>query len=206
MKKTEIIFGILLLISFILRFFLVPGGIILSVFSLSILALLYQVFGIVIFNNIKIRNLFKKESFRGVSAIQLIGSVGVGFGLSMVCIGVLYKLQNWPGANFTTIVGLSIIILLTLITFIEYLKSKRNYFSRILKRVVLFGIFGFVFLSLNSMSITKIEYRNHPDYLKAIENYLNDTTNDTLKEKMEYEYLKTFMSEEELKLYHEYNN
>ncbi len=206
MKKTEIIFGLLLLISFILRFFLVPGGVILSVFSLSILAFLYQVFGIVIFNNIKIRNLFKKESFSGVSAIQLVGSIGVGFGLSIVCIGILFKLQNWPGANFTTIIGLSIIIFLTLITFIEYLKSKRNYFSRILKRVVLFGIFGFIFLSLNSMSITKIEYRNHPDYLKALENYLNDTTNDTLIQKMEYEYLKTFMSEEELKLYDEYNN
>ncbi len=204
MKKLEIIFGSLLVISFILRLMLIPGGTFLSVVILSLLSLLYLIFSFIIFNPVKSDNLLKQESYSNIGRFKIINSVVFGLGLSILCIGILYKLQGWPGPNNTITIGLSLIMISSLFAFVKHLKSKDSYFSGLLIRVFIFGLLGVVFMSVSSIDIFRFEYRNHPEYIQAFENYLSDPNNETLREKMEYEYKRTYMSEEEIEFYLEF--
>jgi len=257
MKKSEKIFGILFVIAIIFKFALYPGGAFILTVSLTSLACIYFYFGFAFFNNIKLKNVFSRKSYEGISALRILGSIGTGLGLSTVCLGILLKISHWPGGGVMLGIGLIIIVFISTILLVKYLRSKSNlyimigagiglglfctwalsvsfnlpiynryplfqsgvfiilvasfialinyyrskndFYIAILSRIMLIGGLGLL-LTLKSfdLAITKIQYRNHPDLVKAYERYLNNPGNDEAHRQWRIEVEKTYAPQDEI--------
>ena len=201
MIKLEKILGIIVVIGLILKFTLIPGGGILLTLSLMTLACLYYPLGFALLNRIGFKQIFKKESYKGLSALRIIGAIGAGIAFSAICVGILFKLQHWTGANINLIAGLIPTLIVLVIALIKYLKAKGEFYIGILKRIAIIGTLGLLFICISDLTIAKIQFRNHPDYIKAYEMYLDNPQDEDLRQKLHIEYLKATMPKEEVEMY-----
>ena len=161
------------------------------ILTLGTLAFLYYPFGFALFNRIGFRQIFKKKSYEGLSALRIFGSIGAGMAFSAICMGILFKIQRWAGANLMLIDGLVPTFIILIIALIKYFKTKGKFYIEILKRTAIIGALGLLFFYTSTLTIVKIRFRNHPDYIKAYEMYLNNPEDEELKQKLDNEYLKT---------------
>ena len=145
MKRFEIIFGIVFLIAVIFKIADWPGGSILGTISLTLLACFYFLFGFAFFNKIRLKNIFSKDSYKEISVLRIIGSIGFGWGLSTVCMGILFKMMHWPGGNIQLGVGLTQIFVITIIALIKFFQSKNDFYKNVLLRIAIIGGFGLIF-------------------------------------------------------------
>ncbi len=204
MKKFEKTLVVLILVSLIMKFSFIMGGDILAILSISLLILVYYPLGFAFFNQVRLRDIFKKDSYKGVSGLRVFGAIVVGMGLSATCLGILFKLENWPGSNFNLMVGLVTTLIVSIIALIKFFKSKDNYYRQILKRTAIIGGLGLLLTALPDLTLQKIQYRNHPEYIKAYEEYLSNPENKELKQKIELEHKKATMTEKEFEIYQKY--
>jgi hypothetical protein len=195
MKKTEITVLIISMIAIVLNFLLVPGGSVLTIVSLSFLATIYFYFSFALFNNIRFRNVFKKESYKNISSQKMIGSIGAGVALSLTAIGVLFKLLSWPGASVNLMAGLLGLMIVATIATIKFSNNKSNYYLPIFKRITLFGVLGFVLPLTPRSTFIDLKYRNHMDYADALKNSIADPTNKELHKILDEERTKMEQSE-----------
>ena len=170
MKRFEIIFGIVFLIALVLKFTLIPGGGILATVSLMPLAIFYCFLSFAYFNNIKLKNIFSTKSYRGISTLRITGSIGTGLGLSAICMGILFKIQHWPGGDFFSTVGLIAVIIVAIIAFIKFLRSKNDFYKKVLLRIAIIGSLWLLLLFAADLGLAaaKIHYPNHPDYILVL--------------------------------------
>ncbi|MGC1392429.1 MAG: hypothetical protein WA816_15440, partial [Bacteroidales bacterium] len=182
-------------------FFLIPlGGTILSLSTMS-LAIFYYIFGFAFFNQVEVKNLFKKEAYKESSVLKIAGAIVTGIGLSTTSLGILFKVQKWPLANENIMAGLFFIIIVSAIAIFKFLKNKNVYYKRILIRTLIAFVFGILFLRLSGHDITKIEFRNYPDYIKAYELSTANPNNDSLQKNLDLELKKTYMDQETFAAY-----
>ena len=120
MKKAEIILGAIALTALALNLLLVPGGGVLTVLSLSTLSVLYMYLSFAIFNGIRLRQIFKKDSYKGISKMRIVGAILTGLALSMTTIGLLFKFQSWPGATMNLAIGLLGLAIALIVGSIKY--------------------------------------------------------------------------------------
>jgi hypothetical protein len=201
MKRFEIIMGILFVISIIFRLYLIPGAGILCSLSLTLLACMYLFFGFAFFNKIKMRKIFCKESYRDISGLHILGSIGVGWGLATVCIGILFKLMFFPGGFIVLSVGLIQILIITIIALVKYFRSKSDFYKTILLRIVIIGTIGHLLCFTSDLTIVKIHFRNHPDYIKAYERYMENPQNEKARKQLDMEYKRATLPAEEFEMY-----
>ena len=203
MKLLEKILAILILIVFVLHLILVPfSGALLTIFLL-IIALIYYPFGFAFFNNIRLRNIFKKKSYKGISVLHIIGAIVVGMALSVICVGILFKIQGYPMANFLLTDGLISSVIILIIGLIKYLKSKSSYYSFMLNRIAIIGGIGLLFLFISDLTLVKIQFKNHPDYVKAYQEYRTNPKTPESEKKLKMEYMRATLSEEGFRIYQE---
>lgn len=146
MRILEKILGLLIIVSLILKLLLVPYSAILLTVILIALAIIYYPFGFAFFNEIRLREIFKKESYKGISASRIIGAIGVGIGLSILCIGILFKLNSWAYSDINLKFGLFVSFMALSVVLIKLLKVKNNFYINILKRIVIIGGLGLILL------------------------------------------------------------
>jgi hypothetical protein len=197
MRKLEIILGAIALMGLIMKFFLIPGGSALFVPALMLLATVYYLLGFALFNNIRFRGIFKKESYKGISAMHIIGAICTGFVLSVICVGILFKVQHYPGYVTYLIVGLIAVGIILIMSLLRFFKNRSPYYKQIFLRIAIWGILGLSLLVISESAMVRIQFRNHPDYIKAFEAYKANPQDEELKNKMDVEYLRATMSEEQ---------
>jgi hypothetical protein len=190
MKKAELILVLLTILAIILDLFQVPAAAPLTVVLLSSLATLYMYLGFALFNDIRLRNIFRKESYKAVRKERILGAIGAGFVLSLTIIGLLFKIQIWPGGKFNLIVGLTGLLIVSVVALSKYAKNRSPYYQRILLRVALFGSLGLAMLLIPESGWINFKYRNHPGYAAALNNALANPSNDELWDKVEAERVK----------------
>ena len=203
MKLTEKILAALIFISILLKLFLIPGGGVLLVLSMQLLTIIYFALGFAFFNGIRLRNIFKKASYEGISTMRVVGAVVTGICLSNLLVGILFKLQLWPGANATLIVALIPTIIVLIIILIKLFKNKDSYYSGIQLRIAIIGTIALLLFLLPSISIIKIQFRDHPRYIKAFEEY-NRYPTDESSRLLDIEYMMATLPPEDFKQYEEY--
>src|SRR5882762_1302875 len=98
MKVIERATLIISFLSFLLKLLLVRSAIPVFIISISLLSCIYFYFGFALLNGIGFQAMFKKASYVGISSGRMIGAIGVGFFLSVILIGILFKLQIWMGS------------------------------------------------------------------------------------------------------------
>ena len=187
MKKGEIIIATLSLIALGLNLLLIPGGGVLTVLTLSTLSMLYMNLSFALFNGIRLRNIFKKDSYKGISTMRIIGAVGTGLALSMTIIGLLFKFQSWPGASLNLGAGLVGLLIATVIGTIKYFRNKSDFYTKIFKRIAVFGGLGLILMLTPKTTWVEIKYRNQPTYVDALKKAMAAPDNKELWDKVEVE-------------------
>jgi len=149
MKKVELILASIALLAFGLKLLSVTGGSILTVLSLSALAIIYFVLTFAIADNIKVAYIFNKSSYAQSKFIRILGAIFLGFGLSITLIGILFKVQHWPGANENLNVGLISIAVIGIIALLKYAQKGLLFYKNILLRIGVIGAVGIIALLTN---------------------------------------------------------
>jgi len=203
MRILEKILAIAALIALILKFSLVSGGDFIALWTMLILACLYYPLGFLFFNQIRLRDIFKKTSYKNVTAPRIIFAISTGIGLSAIVVGSLFKLLNFSGADEMLLSGLIVTTVVFVIALTLLLKNNDTNSKFILWRVGLIGGIGIFLLLTSELSIVKFQYRNHPNYVEAYTNYLADPRNEELYKKMELERNRIRLTGEEFKRFEE---
>jgi hypothetical protein len=190
MKKAEITLLVLTLIGIVCNLLLVPGGVVFTLISLFLYSSIYFYFGFAFFNGISLRKLFKPQSYQGISALRIVGAIATGFSLSMVLIGILFKLLSWPGAFINMAFGLACTLVVIIISLIKYYNQKSVYYQRILIRCFALFFVGLFLISLPKYAIVSFKYRNHQNYLNAFIAFNNNPDNEELHQKLDEERMK----------------
>ncbi len=191
MKQTEKILGIFAFLSILLELLYdypyVPELIILSCFFLS---LLYFFFSFLLLNDIRLRNVFKKESYKKISTIRIIGTIAAGVVFFIILTGILFKFFNWPGGNYNLYIGLMLLLGISIIPIIKFLLTKAPFYRNLLIRFFVIGAIGIIFFSLSPELLIEMKYRNYPDYIEIEKALLKDPYNETLIKKAQEERIK----------------
>lgn len=187
MKKAEIILGIIAIIGFIINIQLLPGGALLTTLSMSLLNIIYILFGFLLFNNIRLRHIFKKNHYKDVNAMQIIGAVFAGLVLSIIVIALLFHLNYWDGKWILLQIGL-IHIGLALLIFIPLYWIKKSAFSKqILSRLLIYGGLGVIFYLLPNDAILNYKYKDYPEYIEALKDVREDPDNEDYRKRLNEE-------------------
>lgn len=201
MKSTEKILGLTFFAGLIMKFTLLPGAGVLITVSILSIAIMYYFLGFALFNQIPLRAIFKKDSYKGKSPLRIIGAIGTGIGISLICNGILFKLQDWPAGLSSLGIGIVFTSIVLVIATVKFFKTRSNYYVLIFKRIAVIGILGLVLFLTPALAIVKFQFRNHPDYIKVYEQYNNNPQDEMLRHKVGIEYRKATMTKEDFENY-----
>lgn len=190
MKKTELIIGAIALIALVLNLLMVPFSGLLTVLSLSLLSMIYMYFSFALFNGIRLRTIFKKSARQGVSNTRIFGSVLTGFALAMTTVGILFKIQDWPFGFLNLLIGLAGLAIALIVGAIGYSRTKSPYFTKIFKRIAVWGGLAVILLLIPKETFLELRYRSHPEYIEAVKQSMADPGNEALQDKVNEEHLK----------------
>jgi glucan phosphoethanolaminetransferase (alkaline phosphatase superfamily) len=149
-------------------------------------------FSFAFFNGVQLRNIFKKVAYTDVSALRIVGAIGTGIALSQTIIGLIFKFNEWPGAFVMMSVGLSGLLVVAIVGFIQFAKNKIDYYRNIFKRIALFGVLALILVVLPSNLMFEFKYRNYPTYIEAYKKFIENPTNKELSDKVAAERRKVF--------------
>lgn len=202
MKWIEKILIVLFIAGLFMKFNIVPGGNVLILLSLGILAFLYFYLGFIVFNNINFRYAFKKYSYKGISGLRLTFTILAGVSISFLAIGILFKLLYWPGASINLLAGITTSLIILIAAVIKFSKNRENIYRLTMIRIVPFIVAACLFITLSKQELMGLQYRNHPLYLQAKIALEEDPGNEEKIEKENLERDRMMMAPEEFKTYH----
>src|SRR5271169_521226 len=94
---------ILSVIGFLMKIMRISGGNELLMIGMTLLAFIYFYLGFALLNNVAVKDIFKKSSYP--NSLRVVGAMGVGIFLSIVAIGILFKLLILTGATEMITIG-----------------------------------------------------------------------------------------------------
>ncbi|MFQ3172926.1 MAG: hypothetical protein ACI8W0_000006 [Flavobacterium sp.] len=141
MKKFELIIGTLVIISLLYKLLFSTELNTLFIISLISLSLFYLYFSFLYFNNIPIKKAFKKDSYNGITKWEIYGSIGLGFGLSFTCLGILFSIMRWP-MNLYNEIGILVLIVIGIVGLIKFKTNKTTNLKKSLIRILVIGGIG----------------------------------------------------------------
>ena len=107
--------------------------------------------------------------------MRVTGAVAGGLIFSILCVGMLFKLLQLPGSRPMLIAGLCAGCLFLLIILIRFLINRGNTFYRdmVVRSLLILSLSGILY-SVSGLTLVKIFYRNHPEYIQAYEKAANN--------------------------------
>ena len=167
MKKAELIIGIgaiaLLFSSFYpIEFLSIP-----RVIFISGLSVIYFYFGFALFNDIRLRTIFKRSSYEGISSARIIIAILSGISLSVLAIGLLFKSQLWPGSGTMILTGIFGSCLSSIMALFVFSAKASKLFRYLLSRLVVSAFTGLAFYLVPRETILELKYKDYPEYVEA---------------------------------------
>lgn len=191
MKKAERIVLYVSIAALLYKIFHGPGSTILVILSLSLLAFIYCYLSFLLFSGIRLRKIFKKSSYKGISARRIIFHVLTGFALGILVNGIIFKIQAWPGASLMLYMGMVGLFPICILLAIDKLILKKGYASLfIMSRSIGFFLLSLVLVLIPFKTWTDWRYSGFPDYAKSLIELHENPQNLELKQKERLEYLK----------------
>ena len=143
MRKIELIFGTVAAISIAYKF--IFGNELNPIFIISItgLSVFYTYFSFAYFNNIRFKKILKRESYRGISKWRILGTIGLGFGLGITTLGILWSLMYWPFNTFYPL-GIPILLIIGIISTIKFSTTRSEDYKGIIQRILIIGGLGII--------------------------------------------------------------
>ena len=183
MKKAELIIGIgaiaLLFSSFYpIEFLSIP-----RVIFISGLSVIYFYFGFALFNDIRLRTIFKRSSYEGISSARIIIAILSGISLSGLAIGLLFKSQLWPGSSTMILIGIFGSCLSSIMALFVFSVKAPKLFRYLLSRLVVGAFTGLAFYLVPRETILELKYKDYPEYVDARKASWADPMNEELMQK-----------------------
>ncbi len=193
MRILEYILIVISLLGLLFKVLHWPFGSVLLIIGLGSLSAFYFALGWAHFNKIRLRNLFKKESYSEINGMQIAGKFLFSWGLSTLSIGILFKQMIWPGGKIQLIAGLVMVVLGLIIAAIFYFLKKHPHNIGLFYRGLIFCTLGIISLSyvLPAGGLIDPEIADNPNYIKAIEAYQEDHTEENFH-RIEYEMMRAY--------------
>jgi 4-hydroxybenzoate polyprenyltransferase len=185
MKKVEIILVALSIVGLCLSILLIVGGNFSTVIGLSLLSMIYFVFGFALFNGIGTREIFKKSG--SLKTLRILGGIATGMAMSVGLTGILFTALSWSGSSMMLLIGVIVLSALSITAAIKYSTNKDSFYRNILLRIVPTAIVALVFLFFGDQIFYDFKYRNYPEFLDAYHQAKADPGNETLWMKVEVE-------------------
>lgn len=190
MKKIEIVLIVMAILALLMKFAHFPGAEMLLLISFSLLAMAYMFLGFAFFSTSESSKLSESDSHKRTSTIRVIGSIGTGLALSFATQGILFKIQSYPGTLPLLSIGFLGLTVVAVISLIKIRKDTDNYYSTILKRVVIFGILCAFLIFVPQNTWLNWKYPNSPEFVQAVLNAQANPSNEELWDKVEKERIK----------------
>jgi uncharacterized membrane protein len=112
------------------------------------LGCLYFYFGFALFNSIRLRNIFKADSYKGIGTWKILTAIGTGITLSILTIGIMFFILNYPMAQTFLVVGIVLAAIIIILALIKNAMGKDQFYRNIILRSFVFLIIAVVFLLL----------------------------------------------------------
>lgn len=186
MRTAEKTIIIITIIGILFRIMHWPGGGPLLVFALSALACFYMFLSWGVMRD--------RETKKG----KLPVTIPIGFGLSMACIGIMFKLQLWPGGYDNLIISVIILLVACIGCIYGYSRSKdidkgmEGYYKAVLKRVVPFLMLASAMLLIPNSSIIRFYYGDDEERTRLLIQYYDDPENQVYRKALEDYELRKF--------------
>lgn len=186
-KKLETFSWLVFIIGAIFRIFGFPLSSLIIIISLSVLACLYFVGTYFLYAKPKSETMEVQGSHS-----ETLGVIGAGLGLAATIIGLLFSIQLWPQTG-STIGGALVILVLSIgLLYTRKNSSIRFEIPRLIRTSVIVGILGLVFYFIPQNALIDVYYRKHPAYKEALKAYLEDSSNEEKRAKLNEEFVKAF--------------
>lgn len=116
-----------------------PGGAMLIILGLGILAMFYPIAAYFLFSPVKYAQL---EGFavNKTSPGRVVLSLGTGLCLPVGVIGLLFKMMHWPGAAVMLLIGLVTIVPIAIVSLVRYAGDKEDFYKQIAIRTVIVAV------------------------------------------------------------------
>lgn len=184
MRSTEKLLAAIILILMVARLiFPFPFSSIAITLFVLLLSMLYFGLSFALLNNIRFRHIFKRESYKYISGLRLIGTIFTGFVLSSLTIYVLFKFQRWPYGNDGLLISLYGLLIVIVVASVKYLISKHQFYTVFLIRLFIIGSIGTLLYFIPYETLLELKNRNYPDYVEAEKNLMKDPQNRELLQK-----------------------
>jgi|GEM_PF-3160017 len=134
MIKLEKGLIILLAISILAKIIPIPGSGPAITLTALVLSCLYLFFGFAVFAKIGFRKIFKKDSYKQLKSWDIIISIITGIVFQTVVLGLIFKLQYWPGAHPMSRAGLMMMCIIIILSVFMLRTVNRFIYVGILKR------------------------------------------------------------------------
>lgn len=185
MKKIELSILFFILIGLSFRFALIPGGGPLIGLGMGMLSIFYYVLSFALFNGIKLRNIFKKASYQHTNAKKIVGAIGLGISLSILIIGILFKLQGLPGATPMLTIGLLTTGLILIVASIFFLRNRTAFYKRVFVRGVVYFFLGALLYLTSPNTLIDIFHRDNPEYASILKQVRAHPEDPKLQQKLD---------------------
>jgi len=148
MKKLEFILIAGAVVGLLMSLFDVPLNSLIVSLSFMTLALIYFYLGFALFNNVRLRDIFKAESFKGLGPWRIAIAIGTGVALSTLTVAFMFSILGYPMAETILIYGIVLAILMIILALIKNAREKNPFYRNIIVRCLIFLIIAVVFLLL----------------------------------------------------------
>ena len=178
MKTTEKILAVIAIVGIIMKGLIITGRGLALMIGFAGLAILYMYFfSFAFFNDIRLRDIFKKQSYKGRSAVRIIGTIVLGFSLAVSLLGIFFNFQAYPGATLMLIEGtVYLAICLITVAILATALRKQILYKKLISRSAIVGGFALILYLTPNVLFFQFRHHNNPAYVEAYKN-LNDDPN-----------------------------
>lgn len=156
MKKLEILLIAGAVVGLILVLLNTPlSSLIVSLFFVA-LGLLYFYLGFALFNGIRLRNIFKADSYKGVGPWRIALAIGTGIALSNLTMGYMYSILIFPMADTLLAFGIVLAVIMIVLALIKNTRDKEPFYRTIILRCLVFLVIAIAFLLIPGQIFEKL--------------------------------------------------
>ena len=192
MKKVEFVLNAAISLGIALIISGTPGGVVLLILAIGILSIIYFGLGFLFCFDFSFRKLLANNSKQTFSTLKIFGGIATGLSLSIILVGILFRILNYPGATVMLLVGVISLSALTIIAIFKKTKKSDRFYSTILYRAALYGIISLVILVIPTNTWLTWQYPNYPGYVKALIELRENPNDKEAQKKVEEERQKMF--------------
>ena len=140
----EKVFIVLALLGVVTRLLHWPGSEVYILLSILGLTILYFNFGFLLYNGIRLRNIFKRASYQHTPVSNILLAIATGVVHTTMLISIVFKIQHWPGGNEMLYGGCTACCLLAPAAFLFNRGKQTVLFKNMVRRSA--AVFAFTLL------------------------------------------------------------